>query len=78
MLAPDDQRQMAQRGPGRTATASRYRPYDSGSFCLVGGVGSCTGSGLSLARIALSLLIAQAGQKGDPSLASAGNMTNVG
>jgi len=28
--------------------------------------------------IALSVLIAQAGQKGDPGLASAGNLANVG
>ena len=51
---------------------------DGGSYCLVGGVGSRTGAGLSLARIALSVLIAQAGQKGDPGLASAGNLANVG
>jgi hypothetical protein len=30
------------------------------------------------ARIALSVLIAQAGQKRDPGLASAGNLANVG
>jgi hypothetical protein len=30
------------------------------------------------ARIALSVLIAQAGQKGDPGLASDGNLANVG
>jgi hypothetical protein len=47
----------------------RYRPRDGGSFCLVGGVGSRTGAGLSLARIALSVLIAQPSQKGDPGLA---------
>ena len=56
----------------------RYRPRGGGSYCLVGGVGSRTGSGLSLARIALSVLIAQAGQKRDPGLAAAGNLANVG
>jgi hypothetical protein len=53
-------------------------PAMGGSYYLVGGAGSCTGSGLSLVRIALSVLIAQAGQKGDPSLAAVGNLANVG
>jgi hypothetical protein len=47
-------------------------------ICFVGGVGLPTGSGLSLARIVLSVLIAQAGQNGDPGLAAAGNLANVG
>jgi hypothetical protein len=58
---------------GVSGIGPRWRLY-----CLVGGVGSRTGAGLSLARIALSVLIAQAGQKGDPGLASAGNLANVG
>jgi hypothetical protein len=45
---------------------------------MVVGMGSRTGAGLSVARIALSVLIAQAGQKGDPGLAAAGNLANVG
>jgi len=81
-------RRSTSNGPQRRCRASlasrglerrlRYRPRDGGSYCLVGGVGSRTGAGLSLARIALSVLIAQAGQKGDPGLASAGNLANVG
>jgi hypothetical protein len=45
---------------------------------LVTGVGSRIGAGLSLARIAIGVLIAQAGQKGDPGFAVTGNLTNVG
>ena len=56
---------------------SGYRPGDGGSYCFVGGVGLPTGSGLSLARIVLSVLIAQAGQNGDPGLAAAGNLGHV-
>ena len=86
ILAPDDQRQMGRSGAAerhwRTGEGLqrrlRYRPRDGGSYCLVGGVGSRTGAGLSLARIALSVLIAQAGQKRDPGLAAAGNLANVG
>ncbi len=85
-LQPDDQRQMSRSGDAERHWQAgeglqrrlRYRPRRGGSYCLVGGVGSRTGSGLSLARIALSVLIAQAGQKRDPGLAAAGNLANVG
>jgi hypothetical protein len=66
-------------GPGKDFNGvSGIGPAMAARIAWVGGVGSRTGAGLSLARIALSVLIAQAGQKGDPGLASAGNLANVG
>jgi hypothetical protein len=86
ILARDDQRQMGHSGAAERHWRAGeglqrrlgYRLRDGGSYCLTGGVGSRIGSGLSLARIALSVLIAQAGQKRDPGLATAGNLANVG
>ena len=43
-----------------------------------GAVGLSTRSRLSLARTVLSVLIVQADQNGDPGLASAGNLANIG
>ena len=54
-------------------SVSGYWPGDGGSDCFVGGVGSPTCSSLSLARIVLSVLIAQAGQNGDFGLQAAEN-----